>query len=42
MPIGNLNLFSQERDFLVVRERFSDESKRKIYSADVERAKKRD
>jgi hypothetical protein len=42
MPIGNLNLFSQERDFLVVRERFSGESKGEIYTADVERAKKRD
>jgi hypothetical protein len=42
MPIGNLYLFSQERDFLMARERFSDESKGEIHTADVERAKKRD
>jgi hypothetical protein len=41
MPIGNLPFFSQERDFLVAKERFSDESKGEIYTADVQRVERR-
>jgi hypothetical protein len=42
MPIGNLPRFSQERDFLVEKERFCEESKGEIYTADVQRAERRD
>jgi hypothetical protein len=42
MPIENLPLFSQERDFLVAKERISDESKGETYAADAQRAERRE